>query len=307
MPRIGLTGASGKLGTKIARKLLEIVPPSDLVLISRNPAKLAEFAALGVETRAGDFDQPEGLPAAFAGLDRLLIISTLSVGRRYEQHQLAIDAAVKVGVGHLIYTSSGGISLENPAIVIRDHRLTEEALKRSGVPYTILRDSLYAEAVATEIAPRAAASGEWRSASGEGRVAFAAKDDCSAVMVKVLTENGHENQTYELTGPELLSMRDAAALLSEMSGKPVQYIPISDEEFDGMLAAIGVPWDYIEGMNTPGVGASSRHDILSYEQGIRGNHFAILSNDIEKVLGRKPLSLREVYLQNAELLGIPRG
>ncbi len=306
MPRIGLTGASGKLGRKIAGKLLEIIPPSDLVLITRNPASLAEFAARGVEIRAGDFDQPAGLPAAFSGLDRLLIISTLSVGRRYEQHQLAIDAAAKAGVGHLIYTSSGGINVDNPAIVIRDHRLTEDALKRSGVTYTILRDSLYAESVATEIAPRAAASGEWRSASGEGRVAFVAKDDCVAVMVKVLTEQGHANQTYELTGPALLSMRDAAALASELTGKKIDYILISDEEFDGMLAAIGVPRDYIEGMFTPGVGASSRHDIVSYEQGIRGGYFAVMSNDVEKILGRKPKSLRDVYLANAELLGIPK-
>lgn len=300
MTKIAVTGASGALGRRIATLLLKVVPPSDLILVTRNPAKIADLAALGVETRAGDFDQPEGLKAAFTGIDKLMIISTLSVGRRYIQHQAAIDAAKAAGVKHIIYTSSGGATHENPAIIAKDHVLTEEALKASGLKYTIMRDSLYAESVAVKMGFRAYQSGVWATACGEGRLAPISKDDCTEVAIKLLTEDGHENKTYELTGPELVSMRNAAKLLEETSGKKIEFKIISLQELDEVLTQMGIPKDYVEGMLIPGSGAASRHDILSYEQGILEGHFAILSNDAEKILGRKPVSLRTVFERSFE-------
>jgi len=297
-----ITGASGQFARLVTRTLCENTPASELILVSRNPDSLADLAAQGKQVRYGDFDNAASLEAAFAGGERMLLISTLSVGRRADQHRRAIHAAAKAGVKHIVYTSSGGARPDNPAIVIPDHLATEAALRTSGLAYTVLRDSLYAEAVVLEIAPRMLAVGQWSSAAGEGRSPFVWKADCAAVAAKVLTTAGHENRTYELTGPALVSFRDAASLTAEICGRPLPFVPITDEQLTAALAAAGVPHKYIERMNTPGVGTSSIEDIVSYEQGLRGGFFEVLSTDVHTILGRPPRSLRDLFQENARLL-----
>jgi len=297
-----VTGASGSFGTRVTKLLLTRIPASELILVTRTPAALAPLAARGVRVRFGDFDKPESLRAAFAGGERMLLISTLSVGRRADQHKRAMDAAIAAGIDYIVYTSSGGAHARNPALVIADHLKTELLLKDCGVPFTILRDSLYSQSALTQIAPRALAIGKWISNSGEGRVPFVSKDDCTACAMTVLTEQGHEGRTYELTGPELLSYREVAAIASEIDGRPCEYTPVSDEEMAAMLAAAGVPPEYIEGMYTKGVGTSSIRDIVTYEIGVREGWFAIESNDVQKILGRRPVSLREVFAANPAAL-----
>jgi NAD(P)H dehydrogenase (quinone) len=304
MPII-VTGASGKLGRCVTQQLLELLPPTELILTTRNPHALAELAARGVRVRYANFDEPETLADAFAGGDELLLISTLSVGRRAQQHRNAIEAAVNRGVRHIVYTSSSGARRDNPAIVIPDHLDTEDSLKSSGVAYTILRDALYIEVLLTDIGPRALASGKWVGSAAEGLIPFVAKSDCVECAVKVLTTAGHEGKTYELTGPELLSYRQTAALMSEVSGLPLEYVVISDDEMIDMLVAVGVPREYREGLYTPGVGTSSAEDIVSYERGIRGGYFALKSDDVEHLLGRPPRSVRQVFEANRERLRPP--
>ncbi len=297
-----VTGASGNLGRMVTEQLLEHLHPAELILTTRNPQSLASIAARGAHVRYADFDKPERLADAFEGGDRMLLISTLSVGRRATQHRNAIDAAVKAGVKHIAYTSSGGARPDNPAIVIPDHLQTEDALARSGVAFTILRDALYSEVPLTQIGPRALEIGKWIGSAGDGQIPFVAKADCVACAARVLTSRGHEGATYEITGPELLSYRDAAALTSELTGKPIEYVVITDEEMTEMLVAAGVPRHYEEGMFTEGIGTSSAEDIVSYERGIRGNYFALKSDHVQQLLGRPPLSLRQFYEANAEKL-----
>lgn len=300
-----ITGASGSFGRVAAEMLLARVPVSEVILVTRSPASLAPLAARGVTVRFGDFDQPESLPAAFAGGERMLLISTLSVGRRAKQHRQAIDAARTAGIAHISYTSSSGADARNPAVVIRDHLSTELALKDSGLPFTILRNALYVEAALHLIAPRTLALGKWISSSGEGRVPFAAKHDCAACAVQALVDPAHDNETYEITGPELLSYREVAAIASEVDGRPVEYTPVTDDEMAAMLAAAGVPSDYSEGMYTKGVGTSSIRDIVSYERGIREGWFAIQSTDTERLLRRQPRSLRQIFTNNRDALRHP--
>jgi len=297
-----ITGATGGIGRMVTEQLLERLNPTDLILTTRNPSALAHLAARGVEVRYADYDKPESLADAFGDGDTMLLISTLSVGRREAQHRRAIDAAVKAGVRHIVYTSSGGAHPDNPAIVIPDHVGTEKALHECGVAFTILRDSLYAEVPLTQIGPRALASGQWIGSAGEGQIGFVAKADCVACAAVVLTTPGHEGRTYELTGPELLSFRDACALTAELGGKPIEYVVVTDDQMAEMLASIGVPRRYHEGMFTPGAGTSSIEDIVTYEQGVRGGYFAIHSTHVQELLGRPPLSLRQVYTANAHLL-----
>jgi len=300
-----ITGASGKFGRLVTNLLCQHVRPTELILVTRNPKSLAEMAALGAQVRYGDFDDPDSLPRAFAGGQKMLMISTLSVGRRAEQHYRAIVAARAAGVSHIVYTSSGGARTDNPAIVIPDHLRTEAILSSCGAAYTILRDSLYAEAVVTEIAPRMLAIGKWVCCAGDGRSPFVSKLDCVAVAAKVLTSAGHENQTYEVAGSELLSFRDAAALTAEMSGRPVEFVVISDAEEAAALAAAGTPQRYVERMNTPGVGTSSIDDIISYEQGMRRGFFEVRSSDVQRILGRPPRTLRDVFLEHRHLFQTP--
>ena len=297
-----VTGASGRFARLATQMLLERIPPSELICVTRRPQELASLASRGVRVRAGDFDKPEGLRAAFEGGTRMLLISTLSVGRRAEQHLAAINAAAAAGVRHIVYTSSGGAHPQNPAIVIPDHLKTEQALERSGLAYTILRDSLYIEAPLNHIAPRALQTGVWIASAGEGRVGFVAKHDCVECAVRALTTPGHEGRTYEITGPELLSFSDVARIASEVDGRPIEFRAVTDDEMATMLAAAGVPQHYKEGMFTTGVGTSSIADIVSYEQGIRGGYFAVLSDHVRQLLGRPPVSVREMFVANREAL-----
>lgn len=300
-----VTGAAGSFGRMVTAQLLEHLHPAELILTTRTPPALAKLAARGAHVRYADFDKPETLTKAFEDGDRMLLISTLSVGRRATQHRQAIEAAIKAGVKQIAYTSSGGASPANPALVIPDHLQTEDALKQSGAPFTILRNALYAEVPATQIAPRAVESGQWIGSAAEGRIPFAAKADCVACAARVLTSPGHEGKTYEITGPQLHSYREAAAIASELSGKPIAYTVVTDDEMLESLLQAGVPHHYEEGMATPGVGTSSAEDIVSYERGIRGGHFALKSNDVEALLGRHPTSLRQVFEANAQLLRQP--
>jgi NAD(P)H dehydrogenase (quinone) len=295
-----ITGATGHLGRWVTEQLLEYLHPAELILTTRNPQALSSVAARGADVRYADFDKPESLEKAFAGGDNMLLISTLSVGRRGKQHRNAIDAAVKSGVRHIAYTSSGGARPDNPAMVIADHLETEDALRQSGIGYTILRNSLYAEVPVLNISQRALKARKWIGSAGDGRVPFVAKSDCVACAVRVLTSKGHEGATYEITGPELLSYREVAGLTSEFSSKQIEYVVVSDDEMLDALVAAGVPRHYQEGMETA-VGTSSAEDIVSYERGIRGGYFAVISDDVRQLLGRPPLPLRQVFEANAQL------
>ncbi len=155
-----VTGATGAFGRAATALLLENVPPQELILTTRKPEQLADLAARGVQVRKADFDYPETLPAAFAGGDRMLLISTARVGTRVGQHENAVKAAVKAGVRHIVYTSVMNADKPgNPAIVKLDHRATEEIMERSGAKWTFLRDSQYSEAIAFAVVPPCAGLG----------------------------------------------------------------------------------------------------------------------------------------------------
>jgi NAD(P)H dehydrogenase (quinone) len=296
-----ITGASGWYGRSAAELLLKKIPPSELILTSRRPDKLAPFAEQGVTVRYGDFDKPESLLDAFKGGERMLMISTLQVGRRAAQHGAAIDAAKKAGVRHIVYTSFVGIDPKNPALVVKDHLRTEELLKNSGLDYTFLRDSLYAESLVMQAAVRSAEEGKWTSASGEGKIAFVAHDDCVQCGVAVLSSEGHENTIYHITGPELLSFRDMAEMTAKISGRPVEYVVVSDEERYRYFDSVGIPRDYIEGMYFEKSGKSPSSDMVSFEMALRGGYFAVIADDVKRLLGREPRPVWDIFLEHKAL------
>jgi NAD(P)H dehydrogenase (quinone) len=294
-----ITGASGAFGRMVTETLLQKMPASELILVTRKPESLAHLAARGAKVRYGDFDDRQSLDAAFAGGKRMLLISTLDVGEhRRRQHATAIEAAAEAGVQHLAYTSSAGIHPFSPAFVVADHLYTEELLRRSGMAYTILRDSQYAEVIVTMIAPIAVATGRWTSSAGDGCMAFVSKKDCVAVAATVLTTAGHEGAIYEVTGPELLSFRDAARLASEVSGRPIEFVVVSHEEKQAEFDAAGIPRRYVEGALHAQSGPWASDEMMSYERAIGEGYFAICSKHVQLVTGRPALTLREVFLAN---------
>ncbi|KJC65057.1 SDR family oxidoreductase [Agreia bicolorata] len=295
-----VSGASGGFGREAVELLLERVAPQDLILVTRNPASLADLAARGAEVRQGDFDRPEELDTAFAGADRMLLISTRDVGRRAEQHAIAIEAATRAGVQHIVYTSSDGSEPGNPAIVAPDHLRTEILLAESGVDYTVMRDSLYAEAAAFMMVPVGLATGQLRMSTGDGRVGFISRSECVAAAVEVLTSDGHSGRTYRIANEQNWSIRELASMAAEIFDRPIEYVELTSEERDSELAAAGVPEHYEVGLETETYGASARDDLVTYEAGIREHYFGTTSRDVRTLTGRGPTPLHEVLVRGRD-------
>lgn len=299
--KIALTGASGQYGRAAVARLLERVPAEDLILMTRRPEKLAEFAALGADVRRGDFDDPASLTPAFRGADRLLLISGTRVGKRVAQHKAAIDAAAEAGVRQIAYTSVVGISPDNPAIVVRDHGPTEELMRASGMAWTALRDQHYADAMIVNMGPNLVRSGVWLSSTKGGREALVWRDDCVDCAVEVLTGQGHENRIYNITGPELLNFPEIAAMITEITGRRVDYVETDDDGMYALFDSMGIPREPVDDQAVAGITWNS-DDMVTFERAIREGYFNVISDDVERLTGRKPRTVRRMIEENAEML-----
>ncbi|WP_417320122.1 SDR family oxidoreductase [Emcibacter sp.] len=299
--KILVTGASGHFGGTAARLLLERVAPENLILMSRKPEKLEEFAKLGAKTVYGDFDDPDSLKEAATGADKMLLISGLKVGYRIKQHGNAITAARAAGVRHIIYTSYIGATAENTALIARDHYGTEELLKESGVNWTALRDGMYMDSMVEAAAPQALKSGRWVSSSRGGRTSFVDRDDCVACAVEVLTGEGHENKVYNITGPDLWSFPMIADLITEVTGKDIEFVDVSDEDLYAQFDSMGIPREPFKEFNINGYAWCS-DDMVSYEKALRDGHFEVTSNDVQDLLGRPARDFRSFVLEKGDWL-----
>ncbi|MBN9031317.1 MAG: NAD(P)-dependent oxidoreductase [Rhizobiales bacterium 63-7] len=279
-----VTGAAGHLGRAVVGHLLDTqkVDAARIVAASRDPAKLADLAARGVAVRKGDFDDAASLESAFAGIDRLLIVSTdaLAVpGQRLTQHKTAIAAAVKAGVKHLFYTS---MPKPDDSLVsfAPDHLGTEEAVKASGLAYTILRDAWYHDNLLHSL-PHNLSTGTWYSASGDGRIATIARDDCArAIAAALASPTTPGDATYTLTGPAAITTDEIAAIAAEVAGKPLKVVRVSDEQLAAGLKGAGIP-DFFATV------------LVSADANTRTGRFDIVTDDFEKLTGAKPQSLKD--------------
>jgi NAD(P)H dehydrogenase (quinone) len=284
-----ITGASGQLGRRVVELLLDAhdIAPSDLILVTRSPDRLSDVAERGAQVRAGDFDDPESLPAAFAGGERMLLISADQIGQRIRQHTGAVDAARAVGITHIAYTSFVNTDVgDNPAAIAPEHRATEEAIRAAGLISTFLRNSIYAE-VQTADAAAALATGRLVTNAGDGRAAYVSRDDCAAVAAAVLADpSAHENATYDVTGADLLDARALAALYAEIGGKPVEPLLVDDATFtQGLVEHAGMPQPVAEAYATFGAA-------------IRAGQLDVRTDVVERLTGRAPRTLRAVLEQH---------
>jgi NAD(P)H dehydrogenase (quinone) len=289
---IVITGASGGLaGEAIEALLARGVSPDKLILVTRTPEKVSFLAQRGAQVREGDFNKPDGLPAAFEGGKKLLLISASGSGDRVAQHTAAIDAARRVGIRFIVYTSWINAVEENPAAVTRDHRLTEDAIRKSGIPYTILRNQRYSDGL-VEQGRQAVSSGLIVSNSGRGKWAPVSRRDCAGAAAAVLTTPGHERQTYEITGPDLITEYDFAKLLTQVTGKPVRVVDVDDATYVQTLVKSGVPED-------------SAKMAASFGLATRMSAINIKSDVLQLLLGHPPQSVRELLTQNKAQLLVP--
>jgi NAD(P)H dehydrogenase (quinone) len=224
--RIIISGASGQLGGRAVKDLLaKGVAAKNLILVSRTPDALAQYAKLGAATRFGDFAKPDSLPAAFAGGTRMLLISIGGgAGPRPIAHGHAIDAAKAVGVKQIAYTSWLGITKGDTQGIAADHVATEDLLRKSGVAYTFLRNSLYMEILLPQAA-KMVADGKATVPNGEVQMGYVSRGDCAAAAAAVLSTAGHDNRSYDITGPGLIGVRQIAAAASAATGKPITLVP----------------------------------------------------------------------------------
>jgi NAD(P)H dehydrogenase (quinone) len=275
-----ITGASGQLGRRTAELLLERAGGEPVVLVTRDPPRLADLAGEGVDIRGGDFSDPGSLASAFAGGERMLLISTDAVGVRVRHHQAAIEAAREAGIAFVAYTSVSNPVEENPAFVVPDHRATEEMLRESGLDWCFLRNNIYAEAQ-LDAAAAAIATGKMVTNSGDGRASFVAREDCAAAAAAVLAGGDHAGKAYDIAGPQPLDATALASIFREVGGRHIDVVNVDDQAFVELLAAAGTPKEVAEAFATFG-------------QAIREGFMDVQSADIEALAGRPPRPLREV-------------
>ena len=277
---LGVTGAAGPFGRLVVETLLAR-GAKHVVAITRSPDKLADLAAKGVTVRAGDFDDAKSLDAAFAGIDRLLIISTDKLGgpgARLAQHVVAVEAAKRAGVKHLIYTSIPNPYPSATAQVADDHFWTEQAIIATGLTWTFLRNSLYMDLLVGQF-PQIAATGQLIHAAGSGRRNLVSRADCAvAAAGALLTADG---KTIEnVTGREALTLDEVAAIVGQKLGKPV--------------AAVAIPGEaQIAGMIQHGLPENLATTFSAFDTDTARGYFALTGDAVERFGGRKPETLAE--------------
>ena len=275
--RIGVSGASGHLGQVVLQRLRELPGDHSVAGISRSPHTVQHAD----ESRFGDYDHPETLQAAYFGLDRLLIIPTLDVryGARARQLVDAISAAVEAGVGHIVLISDVGTRDEPEPSFGAGSWAGEQRLIKTASSWTILRCNYFMESFAREVLL-------WQAVGripelGENRVGFVSRDDVAAAAAEILIGTGHRGAIYSATGPEALSVADRVALISGLSGKPIEVVQTSLAELRDELRVAGFPEDFLD-------------LTVDIKRKTAESGFDIVTGDVEQLTGRRPTSLDEV-------------
>jgi NAD(P)H dehydrogenase (quinone) len=276
---IGVSGASGHLGSATVRELkARLGGKVNIVAISRTPDKIA---ALGVETRAGDFDEPETLTEAFRGLEKLVVIppSDMKSDARSKQACTAIDKAVAAGVRHITYLSGAGTRFAERPHLWESFFVPEQALMRSAREWSILRMAFYAESF-LDRAKMSLAQGVFASSSSTP-VNFVARGDVAAAAAGLIATEGHRGAIYNATGPETLDGAARAAVVAQVTGKPFAFVQVPLEQLLAGVKAAGLPPIVLDAF-------------ASIEDMWAKGAFDITTGDVARLAGRAPRRLIDV-------------
>jgi NAD(P)H dehydrogenase (quinone) len=285
---IVITGATGHLGRLVVEQLLAAgTPPDTIVATGRDTDKFTAHWDGGVTVRRADFADPTTLPDAFAGAETLLLVSTATVGERFDNHRNAIDAAREAGVSLIVYTSILNASTARMQLA-DEHRRTEEYLRESGLPFVILRNGWYLENYTDQLATIR----QYHALAGsarDGRVSAASRRDYAAAAVAVLTQHGHTGATYELGGPAF-TLTELAATISEVLGTDVAYrdMPVSD--YTDMLIGSGLP-------------AEMAAAVADADDGLARGELYTDSADLQTLIGRPPTMRADAFRDAAARSG----
>ncbi|MCG7310080.1 SDR family oxidoreductase [Brachybacterium sp. ACRRE] len=280
--RIGITGASGHIGRRVAELLAAQGRAGDLRLIVRDPARAPRLSGAG-EVAVASFDDGDACREAFAGLDTLLLVSAGESDDRVAQHRTAIAAATEAGVRHLVYTSFTGASADAEFTLARDHGATEDAIReaagRSGLTWTFLRDDFYLDV----LLPWAGEDRTLRGPAGDGRCAFVAREDVAQVAARVLADpQAWADTVLEITGGEALTLGEAAERLTAATGETYRFVDETMAEARASRAPYGAPDWQVDAW-------------ISTYTAIASGVLAPVSEDVQQVLGRPQLRLEDVF------------
>ena len=282
-----VTGASGKLGRLVVDELLAR-GASKIIAGTRDPSKLADLAARGVEIRQIDFDDAASLATGFAGVDRLLIISTDGIGTRIAQQSAAIAAAKAAGVKHVVYTSAPAARPNDDAGISVEHFWTEVALANSGLGFTVLRNHMYAENNLADAA-HVVSSGKLFGLAGDRGTSYVTRADAARTAAGALLTA--EGKTFDdVTGPAPITNVERAAIYARLTGKPVQSIAVTGAELKAGMVGAGVPESFAEAL-------------LAFQRDAVTGHFGVVTDTVERFSGRKPETLESFLTANKAALG----
>jgi NAD(P)H dehydrogenase (quinone) len=252
---IVITGASGQLGRLVITDLLARgVPAAQIVAAVRTPAKAADLAAQGVQVREADYNRPATLAAAFAGAQKVLLVSSSEIGQRLAQHRTVIDAAKAAGVALLAYTSLLHADT-TPLGLGAEHRATEALIHESGLTHAILRNGWYTENYLASV-PSALQYGAFIGSAGQGRIASAARADYAAAAAAVLSQPVNGSRTCELAGDTSYTLAELVAELNQQTGKAVVYNDLPQADFEAALKGAGLPGPLAELLADSDAGAA---------------------------------------------------
>jgi NAD(P)H dehydrogenase (quinone) len=271
---LAVTGATGNLGGRVARALADRGVEQRLVL--RNPAKAPSLP--GTEVAQAEYRDHDAAVRALTGVDLLLMVSGSESEDRVQEHKTFVDAAAEAGVRHIVYTSFFGAAPDATFLLVRDHYATEQHIAASGMAWTFVRDNIYADFFPF----MADDHGVIRGPAGDGRASAVAQADIAAALTNVLLEpSGHEGRTYSLTGPESLTLTEVAAIMTRVLGREFSYAEETLEEAWASRASYGAP-DWL-------VAAW-----ISTYTGIASGELAPVTDDVERLTGRAPMSLAQL-------------
>ena len=278
---IAVCGATGEVGGRVAERLCERGIP--IRMIVRDPARAPALDGAEVAVAAGYHDTDE-MAAALRGAETVFMVFARASPNRLDEHKSAVDAAVRAGVGRIVYTSVANASPDTAFTLGRQHHATEEHIRAAGLEYTFLRDNLYLDFVPFFTGP----DGVIAAPAGDGAAAFVARDDVADVAVAVLSEAGHDGQAYGLTGGTALTLAEGAAVLSEFTGREIVYRPETIEEAYASRAHYGAPDWEVEGW------------VSSYVAIARGE-LAEVTDCVERLTGHPPVTLPDLLERYPEL------
>jgi NAD(P)H dehydrogenase (quinone) len=276
-----VTGAAGNLGRQVVEQLLA-ANAGHVIATTRTPDKLADLAKRGVEVREADFAKPASLAQAFAGAERLLLISTGDLfpeGLRLSQHRNAVKAAVDAGVKHVVYTSAPAPHPTPKGSLINDHYWTEQALAASPLGWTILRHHIYTDFLVGTLAT-ALKVGVLANSAGNGGNAYVTRHDCARADAAALAADFDGRRILDVTGPAPVTPTELAAIASELSGKPLKYQALRRAEHEKVLAGVGLPPFLIAALT-------------DFDEAQSQGFHAIRSSAVETLTGRAPQSVRD--------------